>query len=102
MTSSYTTYTTEFTNRPHSYTDTYTYNNGSVTAIAYAGVYIDDYYYESGLGSLDEYNGRYCVTPEYPNGTYAYFMTIDDELEPVFPYVIGMKTKNTLNRPNIS
>ena len=22
---------------------------------------------------LDEHNGRFCVTPEYPNGTYAYF-----------------------------
>jgi cytochrome c peroxidase len=23
---------------------------------------------------LDEYNGRWCVTPEFPNGTYAYFV----------------------------
>ena len=26
---------------------------------------------------LDENNGRFCVTPEYPNGTYAYFATFD-------------------------
>ena len=25
---------------------------------------------------LDEYNGRWCVTPEFPNGTYAYFVGI--------------------------
>jgi hypothetical protein len=25
---------------------------------------------------LDEYNGRWCVTPEFPNGTYAYFVAI--------------------------
>lgn len=38
---------------------------------------------------LDEYNGRYCVTPEYPNGTYAYFVCIDAGGAPVFPYNIG-------------
>ncbi len=27
--------------------------------------------------TLDEYNGRDCVTPEYPNGTYAYSFTED-------------------------
>ena len=26
---------------------------------------------------LDINNGRFCVTPEYPQGTYAYFITID-------------------------
>ena len=26
---------------------------------------------------LDENNGRFCITPEYPNGTYAYFATFD-------------------------
>ena len=26
---------------------------------------------------LDENNGRFCVTPEYPNGTYVYFATFD-------------------------
>jgi len=38
---------------------------------------------------LDLHNGRCCVTPEYPNGTYAYFVTIDDSGEPMFPYVLG-------------
>ncbi len=38
---------------------------------------------------LDEYNGRYCVTPEYPNGTYAYFVAIASNGTPVFPYNIG-------------
>ena len=40
-------------------------------------------------GSLDAYNGRFAVTPEYPNGTYAYFMTQDGSGNPVYPYVIG-------------
>jgi hypothetical protein len=26
---------------------------------------------------LDECNGRFTVTPEFPNGTYAYFLTRD-------------------------
>ena len=33
--------------------------------------YIQDNEYISGLGDLDQYNGRTAVTPEYPNGTYA-------------------------------
>jgi hypothetical protein len=38
---------------------------------------------------LDQYNGRFCVTPEFPNGTYAYFVAIDSNGVPVFPYNIG-------------
>ncbi len=38
---------------------------------------------------LDEYNGRYCFTPEYPNGTYAYFVSIAADGTPAFPYNIG-------------
>jgi len=53
------------------------------------GAYIEDFEYVSGSGDLDEYNGRYCVTPEYPNGTYAYFVTIDANLDPVYPYTPG-------------
>ena len=34
---------------------------------------------------LDEYNGRYCVTPEYPNGTYAYFVAIAATARRYFP-----------------
>jgi hypothetical protein len=38
---------------------------------------------------LDEYNGRYCLTPDYPNGTYAYFVSISNNGTPLFPYNIG-------------
>ncbi|MDB6017520.1 MAG: hypothetical protein JWR19_2009 [Pedosphaera sp.] len=38
---------------------------------------------------LDEYNGRFCVTPEYPNGVYAYFTAITSSGAPAFPYNIG-------------
>ena len=50
-----------------------------------------DYIYDSSVGTLDEYNGKFGVTPEYPNGTYAYFMTEDSSGKPVYPYVIGPK-----------
>jgi len=58
---------------------------------------------------LDEHNGRFCVTPEFPNGVYAYFCTIAATTTrtssspfrnyriPVFPYLIGNTFKS---RPN--
>ena len=56
-----------------------------------AGTYIEDYEYVFQAGDLDQYNGRYCKTPEYPEGTYAYFVSIDASEAglPVFPYVCG-------------
>lgn len=41
------------------------------------GTFIADYEFVEGHGSLDECNGRFCVTPEFPEGTYAYFLTLD-------------------------
>jgi hypothetical protein len=38
---------------------------------------------------LDENNGRWCVTPEFPEGTYAYFVAIAADGTPVYPYNIG-------------
>lgn len=53
------------------------------------GIFIQDYEYIDDLGSLDEHNGRMCVTPEYPQGTYAYFVTVNSSGIPQFPYYIG-------------
>ena len=54
------------------------------------GKYIEDYEYIEGSGDLDQYNGRYCVTPEYPGGVYAYFCTLDGSTgNPKFPYFVG-------------
>src|ERR1043165_3990233 len=39
--------------------------------------------------SLDIHNGRFCVTPEYPNGTYCYFATVDANWNSAYPYMIG-------------
>ena len=54
------------------------------------GIFVEDYlYYRVADNRLDRYNGRFCVTPEYPDGTYAYFATQDTNNEPTFPYFIG-------------
>ena len=55
------------------------------------GDLVEDYIYDSSVGTLDEFNGKFAVTPEYPNGTYAYFMTEDGSGNPVYPYIIGQK-----------
>ena len=41
----------------------------------YNGAYSNDYEYVTGLGTLDEANGRTGITPEYPDGTYYYVLT---------------------------
>jgi len=38
---------------------------------------------------LNKYNARYCVTPEYPNGTWAYFTTIKADGTSWYPYNVG-------------
>ncbi len=49
---------------------------------AYDGRFFEDWVWQPGLGDLDQANGRETVTPEFPNGTYAYFLT---ESWPVIP-----------------
>ena len=51
------------------------------------GYFVNDYIYDE-TGDLDEFNGKFTTTPEYPNGVYAYFSTLDkNSFEPVFPYI---------------
>ena len=70
-----------------------------------SGYFIDDYEF-IGTGDLDKFNGRFCVTPEFPDGIYAYFYTIVISTSggsqnvssgiaiPSYPYVIGPKFKD--------
>jgi len=62
------------------------------------GHYLEDYTYLGDCGKrlgrdfdLDELNGRWCVTPEFPNGTFAYFTTIDANGLPAYPYNMGRR-----------
>jgi hypothetical protein len=48
----------------------------------YDGTFSKDYSYLEGSGDLDECNGRFTITKEFPKGTYAYFLT---ENWPVIP-----------------
>ena len=41
------------------------------------GAFTQDYEYEDGYGDLDQCNGRYGVTPEFPEGIYYYVVTDD-------------------------
>lgn len=66
-----------------------------VVVSAPLGYYVEDYEYNATLGTLDEHNGRFTVTPEYPLGTYAYFLTHEaiasliDDAPTAYPYIIG-------------
>jgi hypothetical protein len=66
------------------------------------GEYIEDYEYSAGFGDLDANNGRTCVTPEYPGGTYAYFVTADANDDPVYPYFLGAEYHGTLDTDNLN
>jgi hypothetical protein len=70
---------------------------GPVVSSSYPlGRYLEDNDYLGDLGytqgvdfDLDEFNGRWCVTPEFPGGMYAYFVSIAGDGTPTFPYNIG-------------
>ena len=60
-----------------------------ITTLYPVGRYLEDYEWVQSIGDLDAYNGRFEVTPEYPQGTYAYHITIDDTGTPAFPYILA-------------
>ena len=53
------------------------------------GWWIEDYEFVAASGDLDPHNGRFAVTPEFPEGTYAYWMSIDANGASEYPYFIG-------------
>ncbi len=66
------------------------------------GRYLEDRDYLGDLGlqqgtdfDLDEFNGRFCVTPEFPSGTHACFTCITSNALPAFPYNIGRQFYGT-------
>lgn len=77
-----------------------TYANGSTVTAGPAvsstyplGYFREDYEYIPTTTStpdyLDEHNGRFCVTPEYPAGIYCYFATVDSAWNSAYPYAVG-------------
>ena len=76
------------------------------------GFFNEDYEFK-GNGDLDDHNGRFCVTPDFPNGVYAYFSTINPSSNdtdgpfrgyrrPAFPYFIGDSFHSQPNQFNFS
>ena len=60
------------------------------------GHYIEDFDYLGDLGytlgtsfDLNEQNVRWGVTPDYPSGTWAYFIAMDAAGNPAYPYTTG-------------
>ena len=71
-----------------------------------SGFFTDDYQY-TGVGDLDRHNGRFCKTPEFPNGIYAYFVGVttsqtSNDLEPLYPYFIGESYKSEVIEENFT
>jgi hypothetical protein len=75
------------------------------------GFFVEDYVFNES-GDLDQHNGRYCVTPDYPEGVYAYFTTIEESTDtsgpfnnyrrPVFPYAVGNSFRSQPHQFNFS
>jgi hypothetical protein len=74
--------------------------------------FIEDFIFTND-GDLDEHNGRFCITPEFPQGTYAYFSTVNvgpiensgpffNYKKPIFPYIIGNSFKSRPNEFNFN
>ncbi len=57
------------------------------------GYFREDYQYNPTSVStpdyLDDHNGRFCVTPEYPAGIYCYFATVGSNWNSAYPYLVG-------------
>ena len=87
-----------------------TFSNRPALSSWKQGFFCEDFVF-TGEGDLDEHNGRYCVTPDFPNGVYAYFATISDGFVessgpfenfklPQYPYLIGNTFKSKPNEFN--
>ncbi len=64
----------------------------AVSATYPLGYFREDYEFmahPSDQSYLDVHNGRFCVTPEYPNGIYCYFATVDANHNSAYPYAVG-------------
>lgn len=64
---------------------------GTSQETLFLGYFKEDYEYIINVGDdhLDEHNGRFAITPDYPNGTYAYYATVDEDWNSTYPYLIG-------------
>jgi hypothetical protein len=66
-------------------------NGPDMDGTYFEGYFREDYSYESHTEDyyLDEHNGRFAITPEYPEGVYAYYATVDENHNSTYPYAVG-------------
>ena len=74
------------------------------------GAFKEDYEFrqDNSFATLDRFNGRYCITPDFMQGTYAYFLTFSDgstsalspslPSTPAYPYIVGESTREQRSR----
>jgi hypothetical protein len=74
-----------------------------ISAEYFLGYFREDYGFVASMDEdvLDEHNGRFCVTPEYPDGTYAYFATVKEDWTSAYPYVVGPTFYGESERRNV-
>ena len=79
------------TERTHHADGTDVADGPTVNANCPLGYFREDYEFVASASPdvLDEHNGRFCITPEYPQGTYAYFCTVDANWNSAYPYAVG-------------
>jgi hypothetical protein len=76
----------------------------AVSDTYFLGYFREDYEYTVPTSEeyLDEHNGRFCVTPEYPDGTYAYFATVNEDWTSAYPYAVGPTFYGEFERRNVN
>jgi hypothetical protein len=60
------------------------------------GYFVEDWKFNPDISTLDKNNGRFCKTPEYPNGTYCYFATS------TYPYFVSPVLHNDIDKYNVN
>jgi len=71
-----------------------------------SGLFVEDYLFTD-AGDLDKHNGKFTKTPEFPNGTYAYFATLEldpltGDLTSIFPYFVGDSYRSNVIEENLA
>lgn len=79
-------------------------NGPNMTTTYFDGYFREDYQYVSHAESfyLDEHNGRFAVTPEYPEGVYAYYTTVDENHNSAYPYAVGPTFYGNVTGSNVN
>jgi hypothetical protein len=87
-------------------------NGPDVDNTYFEGYFREDYNYVSHTEDyyLDEHNGRFAITPEYPEGIYAYYATVNENHNSTYPYAVGptfygnvvAENVNTINEDTIN